>query len=129
MTRRPQIPWRLAVACWTLPPATALAQTLGKGGGTELPWWRVVGALLFCLLLAAGAAVALKLRTGGRVQLFTALGGDDRRLRLVESIRLSHQVDICVFRFDQREFVVAATPQGALVLASGDAPPATAQPE
>lgn len=125
MTRKALIAGLLPAAGLALIPAVALAQTLGTGGGTELPWWRVVGALSLCLLLAAGAAIALKLRSGGQIQLFTALSGADRRLQLVETLRLNHQVDICVLRLDQREFVVAASPQGALLLVSGDAPPLT----
>lgn len=134
MTRMAAFAGLIPSAGLPLIPAVAFAQTLGTGGGTELPWWRVIGALVFCLLLAAGAAIALKIRSGGQIQLFTALSGADRRLQLVETLRLNHQIDICVLRLDQREFIVAATPQGALLLANGDAPPPTpdaaaAQPE
>jgi len=93
--------------------APALAQRLGQGTGTEVPVWRVLGALAFCLALAVAAAILLRRRLGGPGR---AAFGSARRLQLVESLRLSHQIDLCVVRCDGAEFLLAATPHGATVI-------------
>jgi flagellar biogenesis protein FliO len=111
-----------AVAATLLTGAPALAQRLGQGTGTEVPVWRVLGALAFCLLLAGAAAVLLKrrLRGPGRVAF-----GRARRLQLVESLRLSHQIDLCVVSCDGTEFMLAASPHGATLI-NADLPRPTA---
>jgi flagellar biogenesis protein FliO len=107
--------------------APAAAQRLGQGTGTEVPIWRVLGALLFCLLLAVAAAFFLRRRMSGAMPL--GLGGRARRLQLVETIRLSHQVDLCLVRCDDRELLLAATPHGAAPVAADlPAPPPARDP-
>lgn len=91
--------------------APASAQTLGQGGGPDVSWVRVVVALLFCLALAVAAALALRYRFRGAVRI---VPGGDRRLRLVETLRLSHQTDLCLIEVDGRTFLFAATPQGGV---------------
>jgi flagellar biogenesis protein FliO len=105
-----------AAAAWTTPLS---AQTLGQGGGAEVSLWRVFGALIFCLALAAGAAFALRARLRGSLP---SVKGAGRRLRLVESLRLSHQVDLCLVEIDGKEIVVAATPHGANLLERSGGP-------
>lgn len=108
--------------------APAAAQRLGQGTGAEVPIWRVLGALLFCLLLAVAAAFFLRRRLSGAMPL--SLGGRARRLQLVETIRLSHQIDICLIRCDDRELLLAATPHGAAPIATDlPAPPPPAEEE
>jgi flagellar biogenesis protein FliO len=102
---------------YLLTPGLALAQTLGAGGGADVPLWRVVGALILCLALAIGGAFALRIKLRGALP---GLGTAGRRLRLVESIRLTQQVDVCLLSCDDKEFLIAATPHGALLIA-GDA--------
>jgi len=102
-----------AVAAALLTGAPALAQRLGQGDGTEVPIWRVLGALAFCLALAVAAAILLKRRLTGPAR--AAFGGA-RRLQLVESLRLSHQIDLCVVSCDGAEFLLAATPHGATLI-------------
>jgi flagellar biogenesis protein FliO len=97
--------------------APAMAQTLGQGTDVDLPWWRVIGALLFCLLLAAGAAFVLRDRLPFLQGLRPLL--DRRRptrLRLIEATRLAQQVDVCLLRYDDRELLIAVSPQGAVLL-------------
>ena len=109
------------------------AQTLGQGGETDIPWLRLSAALLLCLGLAAGGAFALHRRLGGRpfgsMNLFGAdllkrLGSSagERRARLtdIETRRLSTQVTVSVFKCDGRDFLVAASAQGQIVLVSLD---------
>lgn len=93
--------------------APALAQRLGQGAGAEVPVWRVLGALAFCLVLAVAAAILLRRRLNGPGR---AAFGRARRLQLVESLRLSHQIDLCVVSCDGAEFMLAATPHGATLI-------------
>ncbi|HEX8669691.1 MAG TPA: flagellar biosynthetic protein FliO [Allosphingosinicella sp.] len=123
MTRRRAVGRALAraapAAALLLAAAPAVAQRLGQGGGTEVPVWRVLAALLLCLLLAGGAALALRTRLRGGGPL---LQTGQRRLQLVERLRLNQHVDICIVRIREREVVLAASAQGATLLgvAGGD---------
>jgi flagellar biogenesis protein FliO len=99
-------------------PEAALAQRIGQAAGTSIPWWRVVAALALCLALAVGAAYALKLRMRGATPMF---GAGPRRMQLVETLRLSHQVDLCLVRCDGRELMIAATPHGATLVSQAEA--------
>lgn len=99
-----------ALACCAVLAATpAAAQKLGHGGGAEISVWRVAAALLLCLALAVGGAFALRYRQRGEVfpQQRAA-----RRLQVVETIRMRHQVDLALVRCDDREFLVATSPHG-----------------
>ncbi len=113
------VPVISALVAGLILPGVALAQTLGQGqGDTDVSWGRVVGALVFCLALAVAAAFALRVRLRGGVG---ALLSSNSRLTLVETMRVNQSLDICVFRFDQREFLVAATPHAVTVLESREA--------
>lgn len=94
----------------------ALAQTLGRATGSpDVPWVRVVGALTICLLLALGAALALRGRLTGAV---SRLSPTRRKMQVIETLRLSHQVDVCRLQCDDLEIVLAATPHGAVLISS-----------
>ena len=45
------------------------------------------------------------------------------RLRPIQTLRLSPHLDVCLFACDGKEYLVAATPQGAVVLSGSDGPP------
>jgi hypothetical protein len=129
-----------SVAVLALTAAPALAQTLGQGSAPAISWWRIAAALVLCLLLAVAAAVALHLRMSGRLPslkgaklTLPALGGTplgklfnaptDRRLKSIETIRVSPYADVCLFTCDGRTYLVAATPQGVTVIErTGPAP-------
>lgn len=95
---------------------------------------RLAAALLLCLGLAAGAALALRRRldrgspvpTGlswaGLVARLVPSVGDRPAARLtdIETRRLSPQVSVSVFKCDGRDFMVAASLQGQIVLVSLD---------
>lgn len=114
-------------------PTAALAQTLGTGEGLGLPWWRVAGSLIACLIVAALAAIAMKLslqRNGvtnaksakGRSTLFdfrAVLSASPRRVKVIEAVRVSQSLEVCLFTADQTEYLVAATAGGAVLLRSG----------
>lgn len=140
MTWRGSCSWMCALpsgALVALATPTA-AQTLGQGSGLEIAWWRIVAAFLICAALAVAAAFALRTRmqaSGAHSQ--PASGwravrnaifswpscpeAGEPRLRLVETLRLGPQVDICLVQVDGRDFLVAMSPQGVSLLA-GDAP-------
>lgn len=104
-------------ACFAAAPA--FAQRLGQGMGTEVPVWRVILALAFCLALGAAAIFVLRRRfKGARPLAF----GRDRRLVLVESLRLGHQVDLCIVSRDGHEYLIAAGPHGAALIDGGPLP-------
>ena len=117
MTCLASIAGRIAVALLTLlAAAPAFAQRIGQGTGTEVPIWRVLIALALCLGLAVGAAYVLRRRLGGAMPLAM---GRSRRLQLVESLRITPQVHICLVSCDGAEFLVAASPQGAAAIEPG----------
>lgn len=127
MTRAP-LGLLVGALAWA-PAAVAASQTLGGGGGAEVPVWRVLGALVICLTLAVAAAVALRARLGaigvapppvwgGRLGGRETSGVRERRLRVLESVRLSHQVDVCLMTCDEREFIVATSPEGAFLISA-----------
>jgi len=127
----------LAFGGATMASTSAVAQTLGKGADTDIPWLRLVAALLLCIGLAVGAAYALNRRLNGAggplgrpglTQMLSTLvapGGaaSPPRLSDIETRRLSTQVTVSVFRCDGRSFMVTASAQGHLVLVSLDETP------
>lgn len=133
MTSRRPLPGISLALTAALPSALAgpaLAQALGQGGGPEIHWWRVLGALVVCIGLAIGGAFALRhrLQLGAMPQLFAAgprLFGPapQRRLKLVESVRLNQQVDVCLVRCDGQDYLLAVSPGGIVSLAGGPLPP------
>lgn len=110
-----------------------LAQTLGQGTDTDIPWIRLTAALILCIGLAIGAAFALNRRLNGGPSLPS--GGWKRvleqiarpastataaRLTDIETRRLSPQVTVSVFKCDGRSYMVTASLQGQIVLVSLD---------
>jgi flagellar biogenesis protein FliO len=113
--------WRSAAAAtcgagWLLAPGLAAAQKLGQAPDTDVAWWRVLLALGLCLALAVGAALVLRTRMRGVARPAPKAG---RQLQLVESMRLSHQVDVCLLACDGEQLLVATSPQGVVLLAGG----------
>ena len=117
------LPWIAILAAVSLA-GPAFAQKIGQASDTDVSSWRVIGALVLCLALAAGAALALKTKIRGGAPI---LGPGARRLQLLETQRLSHQVDICLLKCDERHILIAATPHGAIVI-SGDHQPSSPTP-
>lgn len=110
-----------APACLCLGAMPAAAQRLGQGGGTEISLWRVMLALIFCVAIGAAAIFLLRRRYRGvRPLAFRR----ERRLQLVENMRLSHQVDLCIVSRDGREYLIAASPQGVTLVDAGPFDPA-----
>lgn len=106
----------------------AISQTLGQAPATDFAWVRWLGALALCLALAVGGALALRARLGGaRAPMSPALLGlwlkgsnpPPRRLRVIEAVRASPTLEVCLLACDGREYLVAATPHGAIQLSPG----------
>lgn len=136
MTWRGKALYGLAVAAPFGLIATSLAaQTLGQAHEPEISLLRVIGALLFCCLLGAAGALALKYRLRGRPspgrgldgkmlsQLVaglsfraTATDAPDARLRVVETVRLGYQVEVSLLECDGGTVVIVTSPQGAFVV-------------
>jgi hypothetical protein len=118
MIRAPRIILAFSGAALAIPLLMAgpcTAQVIGKGGDDGISLWRVAAAFVFCCLLAGCAALLLKRKYGG-VALLRLPSSPGRKLYLVESLRLSHQIDLCLVRCDGEDLVVAASAQGAVLL-------------
>ena len=107
----------LAIPCLLLLFQPAAAQTLGQGSDVEISVWRIVATLVLCTMLAVGGAFLLKARQGS-LPLGSFLPKQNRRLRLVESLRLGPQADLCIVECDGRELLIAASAQGTRLLAN-----------
>lgn len=100
--------------------APAVAQRLGQGSDDSVSWWRVVAALILCLLLAGAAAVVIKIRLHGHLPSPKAFllraANQGRRLQLIEALKVSEHIDVCIIACDGKELLVAASPQRADIL-------------
>lgn len=98
----------------------AFAQRLGQGNDDGVAWWRVVAALILCLALAAAAAVVIKIRLHGRLpsprSFLWGTMQQDRRLKLIETLKVSEHIDVCIIACDGKELLVAASQQRADLL-------------
>lgn len=92
----------------------AAAQTLGQAPDDGISWWRIVLALAVCLVLAAILPFAVKYRFGERLP-FLLHGRSRRRLRVVDSVRLSHQASLSIVECDGEELLVSVS-NGSVVL-------------
>lgn len=88
---------------------SAFAQKLGQGTESGPSLWRVSLALALCLALAVGGALVMRSRMRtGRLTL-PALG--ERRLSLIDRVRLPHQVDLCLVRCPDGDYLVITSPR------------------
>lgn len=87
----------------------AAAPPLATGTQPDIAWWRVLGALVFCLLAGLAAALLLRQRLGGR-GLILGGGGRPRRLRLLERLPLGPQASIALVQVDDSEALVLIAP-------------------
>lgn len=91
-----------------------LAQTLGKGTDDGISIGRVAAALIFCLILAAAAALLLRAR--GYSPSFSLGATKSRRLKILETVRLSPQISLSIVEIDDQELLVGASPNGLHIL-------------
>lgn len=102
-------------------PACAGTQLTG-GVSPDVPWMRLVLSFAFCVLVAAGAVLALKrFEAKGRAAPFSsllgrkALGGG-RAIQVLETRRISVHADLCLIEFDGERMLLAATAHGVEIL-------------
>lgn len=108
----------------------AAAQHLGRAADDDVSMWRVFAALLLCLMLAVGGAFVLRMRFGTG-QILPLITKQSRRLKLIESLRLGQQSDLCIVICDGRELLVSVSPHGVQLLADlapGASPKSLAEP-
>lgn len=112
--------WGTSLLACLVPARASWAQTLGQGSDDGISLWRVLAALLLCLVLAVVGGFALKKRLDGSTPtlatLFKRGPTTRRRLKLVESLRIGTQVELCIVTCDGREFLVATSTQGVQLL-------------
>ncbi|MEH3040409.1 MAG: hypothetical protein PGN21_10150 [Sphingomonas paucimobilis] len=94
--------------------ATAHAPRLGGGGAAiEIPWLRIVGALLLCSAVAWAAV--LWLRRGGR---WAGARRPAAGIAVVESRRLNQFAEVSLVRVQGREYAILSSAQQQRVLSS-----------
>ncbi len=114
-----------------------VAQSLGGASGAgEVSVGRMIAALLFCLVLAVCAAVALRVRRdpgvlrrpNGLTGLFAEMAGrmalrasEPSRAQVLQVLRASPQTEISLIRCDQIDYLIVSTPGGARVIGVGEA--------
>jgi len=116
----------LTALAWLTAAGPGLAQRLGQAPEPDFAWVRWLGALVLCLALALGGAFALRARMGVAARPLTLQGPlsawlkgastATRRVRVIESVRASPTLEICLFNCDGLDYLVAATPHGAVQL-------------
>jgi flagellar biogenesis protein FliO len=105
----------LAAVAFFLNAGAACAQTLGQGPDDDIPLWRVGVVLVLCLLLAVVAIFALRTRLG-RGSFTNLVMRKDRRLQLVESLRLGSHADLCIVRCDGQDLLIVVSAQESKLL-------------
>ena len=124
MSRRRSLVWLWAAFGWAAC-GPAFAQTLGHGSNLDVSYGRVVAALLLCIALAAGAALALRHRLGagakkplGTDRLTWASGGRrvPRHIELLDRLRVSPQLEVCLLRCEGRRYLIASSSAGTVLL-------------
>jgi hypothetical protein len=111
-------------AVWLVASGPAWAQRLGQAPDADFAWLRWLLALGLCLGLAAAGALALRARMGvGRPAVsnplslwLKATAPGSRRLRVLETVRATPTLEVCLLACDGREYLVAATPHSVVQL-------------
>jgi hypothetical protein len=115
------------VIAFAMAPALAWAQHLGGASDIELPLIRLTIGFLFCALVAIVAALAFQryLRHGGGANPLkltrTWLRPLARKVRVLETYRISPNAEICVFASARHEYLVVISAAGATIVETSDA--------
>lgn len=112
---------RLVAGIFVTVPQAAQAGTLGGGAGAAISVWRVIGALVLCLVLGTAAIFMLRRRYG-----FGAGGPlrapPSRRIRVIEQQGLGPQRSLTLVEIDRRTYAALIAPGGASLVALDDGP-------
>lgn len=100
--------------------AGAGAQRLGGGGATvELSWWRILGALFICLLLAGLVILLLRHRGGAPLpRLLQIAPAPGASIRILERRPLGYRQEVVRLVADGRTFVLVIGPHQPVLLHS-----------
>ena len=107
------------VVAW---PSVAQAQSLATGSAPDIPWFRLLLSLAFCIAVAWGAVRLLKYyqRRGIANPIKSLLerqgAASQRRIAIIETRRASLHADLCLVECDGDTYLLALTPAGATVL-------------
>lgn len=107
--------------------AAAQAPVLASGSGPDVSLWRVVLAMVLCLVLAGVAAWLLRQRMGG-APAWPLRAAPAGRLRLIERIVLGPQSSAALIAVDGRELLVVTGPAGTAIQPVEPAPAADIAP-
>ena len=109
-------------------PALASTHRLAGGGDIGVSLGRIVAALLICIIVAVLAALLLRQRAGHQdlARLFTRFDLRARAIEVVETRRLSPHADICLVRYDGKDYLVLLMAGATQVLSEA---PAKIQPQ
>lgn len=88
----------------------AWAQAIGQTDQSLVSPWRVAAALVFCLVLGAGAIMVLRRRFGSARGAFPGTGAT-KRIRLLEQHYLGPQRSICLIEIDDRSYAAVFAAQ------------------
>jgi len=106
----------------------ASAQTLGQAQDPHVSYWRVLGATTFCLVLAGAGAITLRWKgahTGEKGlfahtpwagALLAKTGASPRRVKIIETVRPSPTLQICLLQLDGQDYLIASSPQAIVLL-------------
>jgi flagellar biogenesis protein FliO len=104
---RPELRAILGFAFSLFAPEYAFAQQLGQGADYTIPVWRVAAAFLLCVTVAIAVAMVLRFRMQNARGL--TFSRSSKRLKLIETLRLGTNGDICIVTCDEEEFLVAVS--------------------
>ncbi len=96
--------------------ATAAAGSARLGGGSEveIPWLRIVMALILCAMVAVLVVLWLRRRSGWRMPGLAR----QARIEVIESRRLNQYAELSLVRVQGREYAILSGTQAHRVLSS-----------
>lgn len=99
--------------------AGAGAQRLGGGATVELSWWRILGALFICLLLAGLVILLLRQRGGAPMpRLLQIAPAPGASIRILERRPLGYRQEVIRLVADGRTFLLVIGPHQPVLLHS-----------
>ncbi len=121
MTKAVRIALLLCAGVAFVAPLPAAAQSLGGADDFAFPLVRLVLGLLACTLVALITALALRRfmrgrATSGQNNLRGLFSPAARKIRVIESHRLSPTADVCMFACEDRQYLVVVSSAGATLL-------------
>jgi hypothetical protein len=92
----------------------AYGQQLGQGVDDGITPFRIVAALVICMVVAVAGAFAFK--AWSRAGRIFQLANGRRRLQLLETLRISGQNEVCIVVCDGEELLVSSSADGVKLI-------------